>query len=185
MRGINTCINNEGNLSQYMNLDKEAESISHLYSMINIINTNLNYIKNYKIYSEKNETKEKLDELEQKPYLAKFKLFGNDYITFAEEILEKNLNLYTDNETNQDLRDNIYYSKYFFVFDKDFCKSDYKLLINNETDDNYLEGENCMVLKDFPEFSNYFKTIRTKNMELETGYNYYFNDLITKYKQKY
>ena len=42
-----------------------------------------------------------------------------------------------------------------------------------------------MVLKDFPEFSNYFKTIRTKNMDVETGYNYYFNDLITKYKQKY
>lgn len=185
MRGINTCINNEGNLSQYMNLDKEAEPINHFYSMINIINTNLNYIKNYKIYSEKNETIEKLDELEQKPYLAKFKLFGNDDITFAEEILENNLNLYTDNETNQDLRDNVYYSKYFFVFDKDFCKSDYKLLINNETDDYYLEGENCMVLKDFPEFSNYFKTIRTKNMDVETGYNYYFNDLITKYKQKY
>ena len=42
-----------------------------------------------------------------------------------------------------------------------------------------------MLLKDFPEYSNYFKTIRTKNMEESTGYNYYFNDLINKFKQKY
>ena len=37
MRGINTCINNKGNLSYYMNLYKEAEPISHFYSMINNI----------------------------------------------------------------------------------------------------------------------------------------------------
>ena len=185
MRGINTCINNKGNLSQYMNLYKEAEPISHFYSMINNINENLNYIKNYKIYSEKNETKNIFDELEQKPYLAKFEIFGNDKVTSAEEILENNLNLYTDNESNQDLRDNKYYSHYFFVFDNDYCKSDYKLLIYNEINDYYLEGENCMILKDFPEYTKYFKTIRTTNMETVTGYNYYFNDLINKYKQKY
>ena len=185
MRGINTCINKEGNLSHYMNLDKEAEPISHFYSMINNITENLNYIKNYKIYSEKNETKNIFDELEQKPYLAKFEIFGNDKVTSAQETLENNLNLYTDNEANQDLRDNKYYSHYFFVFDKDYCKSDYKLLIHNDINDYYLEGENCMILKDFPEYTKYFKTIRTKNMETETGYNYYFNDLINKYKQKY
>ena len=185
MRGINTCINNEGNLSYYMNLDKEAEPISHFYSMINYINENLNYIKNYKINSEKNETINLFDELEQKPYSAKFKISGNDDITSAEKILENKLNSFTDNKENQDLLDNKYYLNYFFVFDKDFCKSDYKLLKHNEINNHYLEGKNCMILKDFPESTEYFKTIKTKNMEIEAGNNYYFNDLINKYKQKY
>ena len=185
MRGINTCINNKGNLSQYMNLYKEAEPISHFYSMINNINENLNYIKNYKINSEKNETKNIFDELEQRPYIAKFKVSGNEDITWPEKILESKLNLYTDNKENQDLQDNEYHSNYYFVFDKDFCKSDYKFLEHNEINEHYLEGKNCMNLKDFPESTEYFKTIKTKNMEIEAGNNYYFNDLINKYKQNY
>jgi hypothetical protein len=184
--GINTCINGEGDLAHYMDLDKEAKLLSHFYSMINIINENLNNIENYNILSEKNETINILNELEQKTFLARFKLFGEENITTAEDILENNLNKYTDNQDNQDLRDNEYYSNYFFVYDKDFCKSDYEFLdITNKTTDSYLKGKNCMLLKDFPEYSNYFKTIRTKNMEESTGYNYYFNDLINKFKQKY
>ena len=186
LEGFNICINGEGDLAHYMNLDKEAKSLSHFYSMINIINENLNNIENYNILSEKNETINILNELEQKTFLARFKLFGDENITTAEDILENNLNKYTDNQDNQDLRDNEYYSNYFFVYDKDFCKSDYEFLdINNKTTDSYLKGKNCMLLKDFPEYSNYFKTIRTKNMEESTGYNYYFNDLINKFKQKY
>jgi len=42
-----------------------------------------------------------------------------------------------------------------------------------------------MNLKDFLESTEYFKTIKTKNMEIEVGNNYYFNDLINRYKQKY
>ena len=186
IEGINTCINGEGDLAHYMDLDKEAKLLSHFYSMINIINENLNNIKNYNILAEKNETINILDKLEQKAFLARFKIFGNDNITTAEDVLENNLNKYTDNEDNQDLRDNEYYSNYFFVYDKEFCKSDHEFLdINNKTIDSYLEGKNCMLLKDFPEYSNYFKTIRTKNMEESVGYNYYFNDLINKFKQKY
>ena len=83
------------------------------------------------------------------------------------------------------MQDNEYHSNYYFVFDKDFCKSDYKFLEHNEINEHYLEGKNCMNLKDFPESTEYFKTIKTKNMEIEEGNNYYFNDLINKYKQNY
>ena len=40
-----------------------------------------------------------------------------------------------------------------------------------------------MNLKDFLESTEYFKTIKTKNMEIEVGNNYYFNDLINRYKK--
>jgi hypothetical protein len=64
-----------------------------------------------------------LNELEQIPYIAKFKISGNNDITSAEKIIENKLNLYTNNKKNQDLQDNEYYSNYFFIFDKKFCKS--------------------------------------------------------------
>ena len=44
--------------------------------------------------SKKNETKNIFDELEQRPYIAKFKVSGNEDITWPEKILENKLNLY-------------------------------------------------------------------------------------------
>ena len=165
-----------------MNLDKDAEPLSHFYSMINIIKNNLNFFKNYEINSEKNEANITLDELEQKPFLAKYKLLGDNKIINAEEDLENYLNLYTNNKENQDLKNNDYYANYFFVYDKKFCKSNYKLLSNNNEEFNfYKKGKNCMILEDFPSNNNYFKSISTKNMEQ----NYDLDDLVNKYKERY
>ena len=182
LEGMNKCIIGDGDLAQYMNLDKDAEPLSHFYSMINIIKNNLNFFKNYEINSEKNEVNITLDELEQKPFLAKYKLLGDNKIINAEEDLEKYLNLYTNNKENQDLKNNDYYANYFFVYDKIFCKSNYKLLSNNNEEFNfYKKGKNCMILEDFPSNNNYFKSISTKNMEQ----NYDLDDLVNKYKERY
>ena len=182
LEGMNKCIIGDGDLAQYMNLDKDAEPLSHFYSMINIIKNNLNFFKNYEINSEKNEVNITLDELEQKPFLAKYKLLGDNKIINAEEDLEKYLNLYTNNKENQDLKNNDYYANYFFVYDKKFCKSNYKLLSNNNEEFNfYKKGKNCMILEDFPSNNNYFKSISTKNMEQ----NYDLDDLVNKYKERY
>ena len=182
LEGMNKCIIGDGDLAQYMNLDKDAEPLSHFYSMINIIKNNLNFFKNYEINSEKNEANITLDELEQKPFLAKYKLLKDNKIINAEEDLEKYLNLYTNNKENQDLKNNDYYANYFFVYDKKFCKSNYKLLSNNNEEFNfYKKGKNCMILEDFPSNNNYFKSISTKNMEQ----NYDLDDLVNKYKERY
>ena len=182
LEGMNKCIIGDGDLAQYMNLDKDAEPLSHFYSMINIIKNNLNFFKNYEINSEKNEANITLDELEQKPFLAKYKLLGDNKIINAEEDLENYLNLYTNNKENQDLKNNDYYANYFFVYDKKFCKSNYKLLSNNNEEFSfYKKGKNCMILEDFPSINNYFKSISTKNMEQ----NYDLDDLVNKYKERY
>ena len=179
--GINTCIKGNEDLAHYMNLDENAEPVSHFYSMKNNIKYNLNYFKNYKLISQKNETISIIKELEEKPFLAKFKLLGDNDYTNSEEILERYLNNFTDNEINQDLKDNNYYSHYFFVFASKYCKSNYKLLSNNNIDNLYKQGKNCMILKDFPSNANYFKSITIKNMEA----NYTLDDLVTKYKERY
>ena len=179
--GINICIKGNEDLAHYMNLDEDAEPVSHFYSMKNNIKYNLNYFKNYKLISQKNETISIIKELEEKPFLAKFKQLGDNDYTNPEEILERYLNNFTDNEINQDLKDNNYYSHYFFVFASKYCKSNYKLLSNDNIDDFYKQGENCMILKDFPSDANYFKSITTKNMEA----NYTLDDLVTKYKERY
>ena len=180
--GINICIKGNEDLAHYMNLDEDAEPVSHFYSMKNNIKYNLNYFKNYKLISQKNETISIIKELEEKPFLAKFKQLGDNDYTNSEEILERYLNNFTDNEINQDLKDNNnYYSHYFFVFASKYCKSNYKLLSNNNIDNLYKQGKNCMILKDFPSNANYFKSITIKNMET----NYTLDDLVTKYKEKY
>jgi len=180
--GINICIKGNEDLAHYMNLDEDAEPVSHFYSMKNNIKYNLNYFKNYKLISQKNETISIIKELEEKPFLAKFKLLGDNDYTNSEEILERYLNNFTDNEINQDLKDNNnYHSHYFFVFASKYCKSNYKLLSNNNIDNLYKQGKNCMILKDFPSNANYFKSITTKNMEA----NYTLDDLVTKYKERY
>lgn len=185
MEGINTCIIEDGDLARYMNLDKEAEQLSHFYSMINIINYNLNYFRNYKIY-ENNETKNILDEVEKNKFLSQFKLERDKNITNAEEILEKYLNLYTDNEKNQDLSDNEYYANYFFVYDTNFCKKDYKILFNtNQIGDSYKDGKNCITLKDFPENTNYFKSLKAKNIENLSWNNNDLDDLVRMFKERY
>ena len=182
MEGINTCLKGNEDLAHYMELDKDAEPISHFYSMINNIKYNLNYIKNYKLISEKNETINIIDTLKESPFFAKFKQSGDNNYVNSEEIVEKYLNNYTDNEINQDLKDNNYYSHYFFVFDSRYCKSNYQLLSDNNLDNNfYNEGKYCMLIKDFPSNSNYFKSITTKNLEN----NYTLDDLVTKFKEKY
>ena len=76
--GMNKCIIGDGDLAQYMNLDKDAEPLSHFYSMINIIKNNLNYFKNYEIILEKNETNNTLNELEQNTFLAEYILRGDN-----------------------------------------------------------------------------------------------------------
>ena len=179
--GINICIKGNEDLAHYMNLDENAEPVSHFYSMKNNIKYNLNYFKNYKLISQKNETISIIKELEEKPFLAKFKQLGDNDYTNSEEILERYLNNFTDNEINQDLKDNNYYSHYFFVFASKYCKSNYKLLSNNNIDNLYKQGKNCMILKDFPSNSNYFKSITIKNMEA----NYTLDDLVAKYKERY
>ena len=180
--GINICIKGNEDLAHYMNLDEDAEPVSHFYSMKNNIKYNLNYFKNYKLISQKNETISIIKELEEKPFLAKFKQLGDNDYTNSEEILEKYLNNFTDNEINQDLKDNNnYYSHYFFVFASKYCKSNYKLLSNNNIDNLYKQGKNCMILKDFPSNANYFKSITIKNMEA----NYTLDDLVAKYKERY
>ena len=180
--GINICIKGNEDLAHYMNLDEDAEPVSHFYSMKNNIKYNLNYFKNYKLISQKNETISIIKELEEKPFLAKFKQLGDNDYTNSEEILERYLNNFTDNEINQDLKDNNnYYSHYFFVFASKYCKSNYKLLSNNNIDNLYKQGKNCMILKDFPSNANYFKSITTKNMEA----NYTLDDLVAKYKERY
>ena len=182
MNGLNKCIIGNGDLANYMNLDKDTEQISHFYSTINIIKNNLNFFKNYEIISEKNETNAILNELENKTFLAKFKLLDDNNYVNAEEIIEKYMNIYTDNESNQNLKDNDYYSNYYFVFDKEFCKSNYTLLSNNnEINDFYKKGNNCMILKDFPSNNNYFKTLTIKNNEQELG----LNDLVNEFKKRY
>jgi len=182
LEGMNKCIIGDGDLAQYMNLDKDAEPLSHFYSMINIIKNNLNFFKNYEINSEKNEANITLDELEKKPFLAKYKILGDNKIINAEEDLEKYLNLYTNNKENQDLKNNDYYANYFFVYDKKFCKSNYNLLSNNNEEFNfYKKGKNCMILEDFPSNNNYFKSISTKNMEQ----NYDLDEMVNKYKERY
>ena len=179
--GINICIKGNEDLAHYMNLDEDAEPVSHFYSMKNNIKYNLNYFKNYKLISQKNETISIIKELEEKPFLAKFKLLGDNDYTNSEEILERYLNNFTDNEINQDLKDNNYYSHYFFVFASKNCKSNYKLYTSNNIDDFYKQGKNCMILKDFPSNANYFKSITIKNMEA----NYTLDDLVAKYKERY
>jgi len=185
VKGIHTCLNNDGNLTLYMNLDSKTELLSHFYSKINIINDNLNYFKNYEIFAEKNETKNILEELENKPFIAKFKLSDLEYITNSEDILEDNLNIYTNNNKNQDLGDNEYYSKYFFVHDKEFCKKNYKLIKDNDTLGFYNEGKNCMILKNFPGQDNYFKGIKIKNIEENFDKDYNLNDLVNSFKERY
>ena len=180
--GINICIKGNEDLAHYMSLDEDAEPVRHFYSMKNNIKYNLNYFKNYKLISQKNETISIIKELEEKPFLAKFKLLGDNDYTNSEEILERYLNNFTDNEINQDLKDNNnYHSHYFFVFASKYCKSNYKLLSNNNIDNLYKQGKNCMILKDFPSNANYFKSITIKNMEA----NYTLGDLVTKYKERY
>ena len=70
---------------------------------------------------------------------------------------------FTGNEVNQDLKDNNYFSHYFFIFASKYCKSNYKLLSNNNIDDFYNQGKNCMILKGFLSNTNYFKSIAVKN----------------------
>ena len=182
LEGMNKCIIGDGDLAQYLNLDKDAEPLIHFYSMINIIKNNLNYYKNYEIILEKNETNITFNELEQNPFLAQYKLQGNSNLTNAEEELEKNLNLYTNNRKYQILGYNSYYAKYFFVYDKKFCKHYTHLIeLNDNNVFNYYEiGDNCMILKDFPSDKNYFKSIGIKNHQLSD-----LNELVTEYKKRY
>ena len=42
-----------------------------------------------------------------------------------------------------------------------------------------------MLLKDFPDITNYFKSITTKNIENILGYNFYLDDLINNFKHRY
>lgn len=185
IEGINTCIFKDGDLSHYLNLDNEAKYLSHFYSTINNINDNLIFYNNYEIISEKNETKDKFNELEKNSFLAKFKYEDNKISTNAEEILEKVLNAYTDNATNQELFENDYYSNYYFVFDKKFCKYNYKILFdNNQISYHYKNGKNCMILKDFPIQTDYFKNLKTINIE-ELGISYDLDNLVNMFKEKY
>ena len=181
LEGIDKCIIGNGDLANYMNLDKDAEQLSHFYSKINIIKNNLNYFKNYEIISKKNETNNFLDELENETFLAEFKFLGDNNFTNAEEIIENNMNIYTDNETNQDIKYNDNYPNYYFVFDKEFCKQNYTLLSNNEINDFYQKGNNCLLLKDFPSNKSYFKEITTKNMESNFDLDY----LVNQYKERF
>lgn len=186
VEGINICIIEDANLARYMNLDTDAESISHFYSKINIIIDKLNYFKNLKLISEENETQNLINELEQNAYLAEFKNQGIDNYTNAEEILENFLNMYTDNETNQELGNNTYFANYYFVFDYNFCKTNYNILSNiNQASECYNDDKNCMLLKDFPENTNYFKTLRTKNIDNTSLINYNLNDYVNMFKKKY
>ena len=182
---ISICIIGDGELINYLDLDEGAKLLSHFYSKINIINNNLKYFKNYKIISEKNETKNYFGELEQNPFLAKFLLKQNDNTTYAEEILENSLNKYTTNKLYQNCGDNQCYANYFFVYDKSFCKDNYSFIQDNEIDNNYIDGQQCMLLKDFPDITNYFKSITTKNIENILGYNFYLDDLINNFKHRY
>ena len=182
LEGMNKCIISDGDLAQYLNLDKDAEPLIHFYSMINIIKNNLNYFKNYEIIFEKNETNITLNELVKSPFLAQYKFLGNSNVTNAEEELEKNLNEYTDKRKYQILRNNPYYANYFFVYDKKFCKSYTHLIKLNDNDAwNYYQiGDNCMILKDFPTHKNYFQSIGIINHQVSD-----LNGLVREYKKRY
>ena len=187
IESINICFFGDGNLVNYLGLDKEAQILNHFYSNINYINNNLNYYKNYKKISEKNETLNLFQNLEENPFLVEYLLDGSDNITNPEEMLEYNLNKYTTDEKYQICNDNKCYANYFFVYDESFCKENYNFIQNNEINDNNINGQNCMLLKDFPDLdiTNYFKTITIKDMDGKIGYKYYLDELINKFKDRY
>ena len=177
IEGIDICINGEGSLKNYTQLDSNSESLIHFYSYINLIKHNLNYLINYTIFVEKNEAKLIFDELKQKPFLAKYLLNENNIgdilfknITYLspQSILETHLNKYTNDENNQNIGNNSYFSNYMFVHSKEFCKSDYNFIdlniVNTDNNSYYQNGKFCMLIKDFPD-NDYFKGIRIKNFE--------------------
>ena len=172
IEGINICIRGTGNLENYTQLNGISQSLIHFYSMFKIINDNLNYLLNNKIYVEKNEIKFIFDEIENKPYLAQYQLENNNtnnYLnintyTTPEEILENVLNNYTNDKNNQNIGNNRYYANYFFVHSKDFCQNDYNYITKGNDNSYYQNGKNCMLLEDFPE-NNYFRGITIKNLE--------------------
>ena len=172
IEGINICIRGNGNLENYTQLNGISQSLIHFYSMFKIINDNLNYLLNNKIFVEKNETKLIFNEIENKPYLAQYKLEDNnsnnyfninEYIT-PEKILENVLNNYTNDINKQNIGNNEYYANYYFVHSKEFCINDYNFITKSNDNRFYQNGKNCMILEDFPE-NNYFKGIIIKNLE--------------------
>ena len=172
IEGINICLKGAGNLENYTQLNGVSQSLIHFYSMFKIINDNLNYLLNNKIFVEKNETKLIFEEIENKPYLTQYQLENNNlnnyfnintYIT-PEDILENVLNNYTNDENKQIIGNNKYYSNYFFVHSKEFCLNDYNFITKGNDNTYYQNGKYCMLLEDFPE-NNYFKGITIHNLK--------------------
>ena len=203
---LNVCIYGDGDLEQYTQLDEGAYPLSHFYSIIKIIKENLNYLINFKIFVEKNETEKIFDRLEEKPYLIEYQLknnnikenyLNNSIYTHPEEMLQKELIKYTYDEKNQLIGNLSYYSNYVFVYSKEFCNSYYNYNIididdlKNDSNCSYQKGQNCMVLEDFPE-NNYFKDIKIKHIEDENEKNedffknlYDLNNLTLEFKKRY
>lgn len=176
IEGANICISGNGNLESYTQVDKGTESLTHFYSMLKIIKDNLNNLLNYKFILEKNETKFKISELDEKPYLSKYLVshnnngdlhYNNESYLSPETILENVLTLYTNDENNQNIGNNSYYANYIFVHSHNLCSSRYNLSYINITncinDCYYEDGKKCMMLEDFPE-NNYFEGITIKHL---------------------
>ena len=203
IEGANICISGNGNLKNYTQIEKGTESLAHFYSMLKIIKDNLNNLLNYKLILEKNETYLKFNELDEKPYLAKYQvnqsnngdLYYNESYLSPEALLENFLTLYTNNESNQNIGNNSYYANYIFVHSYDLCSSRYNLSYINITncinDCYYQNGKKCMMLKDFPE-NNYFNGITINhlgNTNEEIGeYDsrlYNLDELTKEFKKRY
>jgi hypothetical protein len=204
IEGANICISGNGNLESYTQVDKDTESLSHFYSMLKIIKDNLNNLLNYKLILEKNETNIKLNDLDIKPYLAKYQLnksnigdlhYNNESYLSPETLLENVLTLYTNDGNNQNIGNNSYYANYIFVHSHDLCTSRYNLsyinITNCKNDCHYQKGEKCMMLEDFPE-NNYFNGITIKhlgktNEEIEQYDSSLYNldELTKEFKRRY
>ena len=204
IEGANICISGNGNLKSYTQIDKGTEPLTHFYSMLKIIKDNLNNLLNYKIILEKNETNLKFNELDKKPYLAKYQVnqnnngeihYNNESYLSPEILLENVLTLYTNDGSNQNIGNNTYYANYFFVHSYDLCSSRYNLsyinITNCKNDCQYQKGKKCMMLEDFPN-NNYFNGITIKklgniNEEIEEyDSNLYNLDELTKeFKRRY
>ena len=204
IEGANICISGNGNLKSYTLIDQGPQSLIHFYSMLKIIKDNLNNLLNYKLILEKNETNLKLNELDEKPYLAKYLVnqsnngdlyYYNESYLSPEILLENILTLYTNVESNQNIGNNSYYANYIFVHSHDLCTSRYNLpyinVTNCKNDCHYLKGKNCMMLEDFPE-NNYFNGITIKhlgiiNEEIEENDSSLYNldELTKEFKRRY
>ena len=204
IKGVNICIEGDGNLENYIQLNQGVDPLIHFYSMIKIIKDSLNNLINYKIILEKNEINLIFDELEEKPYLSKYQLiqlnkednsFNNESYLYPEAMLENILTKYTNDNNNQNIGNNSYYANYIFVYSNIFCNSTYNYTIINalECDNNcsYQKGKRCMILEDFPE-NNYFNGITIKNLdnineENKDNYDNLYNldELVKEFKKRY